>query len=100
MFQTPPVEWIEDRLSGLKEVLERRTEKSAFLLRDVLGTIRLKPKKGDVGRPYYLAPNLLRLHRTTRNAARSGRPGRRFEFFARVEAAGVEPDAIPLPSRN
>lgn len=55
MFQTPPVEWIEERLSRVKEVLERRTEKSALLLRDVLGTIRLKPKKGDVGRPYYLA---------------------------------------------
>jgi len=55
VFQTPPVEWIEERLSRVQEVLERRTEQSALLLRDVLGTIRLEPKKGDVGRPYYLA---------------------------------------------
>jgi hypothetical protein len=37
------------------EILERRTEQSALLLRDVLGTIRLEPSRGDVGRPYYLA---------------------------------------------
>jgi len=55
VFQTPPVEWIEERLSGVQEVLERRTERSALLLRDVLGTIRLVPEKGDVGRPFYLA---------------------------------------------
>ena len=55
VFQTPPVEWIEERLSRVKEVLERRTEQSALLLRNVLGTIRLEPRKGDVGRPCYLA---------------------------------------------
>ena len=55
MFHTPPVEWIEERLSRVQEVLERRTEQSALLLRDVLGTIRLEPQRGDVGRPYYLA---------------------------------------------
>ena len=54
-FQTPPVEWIEERLSRVQEVLKRQTEQSALLLRDVLGTIRLEPKMGDVGRPYYLA---------------------------------------------
>lgn len=45
----------KERLSRVQEVLERRTEQSALLLRDVLGTIRLEPRKGDVGRPYYLA---------------------------------------------
>lgn len=55
VFQTPPVEWIEERLSRFQEVLERRTEQSALLLREVLGTIRLEPKRGEVGRPYYLA---------------------------------------------
>ena len=49
------MEWIEERLSRVQEVLERRTEQSALLLRDVLGTIRLEPRKGDVGRSYYLA---------------------------------------------
>ena len=55
VFQTPPAEWIEERLSRVQEVLERRTAQSALLLRDVLGTIRLEPRRGDVGRPYYLA---------------------------------------------
>jgi hypothetical protein len=34
-------------------------------------------------------PDLHRLHRPDRNAARSRSPGRRFEFIATVEAAGV-----------
>ena len=55
VFQTPPVEWIEECLSRVTEVLERRTEQSALLLRDILGRIRLEPQRGDVGRPYYLA---------------------------------------------
>ena len=55
VFQTPPMEWIEERLRGLKEVLERRTPQSALLLRELLGPIRLEPIRGDIGRPYYLA---------------------------------------------
>lgn len=36
---------------SVQEVLERRTKQSALLLlRDVLGTIRLEPRRGDVGR--------------------------------------------------
>ncbi len=70
VFQTPPVEWIEERLSRVQEVLERRTERSALLLRDVLGTIRLEPKRGDVGRPYYLAQP-----RSTASPYSNRRPG-------------------------
>jgi len=55
VFQTPPAERIEERLRRVQEVLERRTEQSALFLRDVLGTIRLVPRRGDVGRPDYLA---------------------------------------------
>lgn len=55
MFQAPPVEWIENRLAQLKEVLERRTERSALLLRRLLGRIHLEPTQGDIVKPYYLA---------------------------------------------
>jgi hypothetical protein len=51
-----PLERNEERVAGLKEVLERRTETSALLLRKLLGEIRLEPKAGtETGRPYYLA---------------------------------------------
>ncbi len=66
----PPVEWIEERLSRVQEVPERRKERSALLLRDVLGTIRLEPKRGDVGRPYYLAQP-----RSTASPYSNRRPG-------------------------
>ena len=55
VFQAPPAGWVEERLAGLKDVLERRTEQSALLLRDLLGPIRLEPTQGNIGRPYYLA---------------------------------------------
>jgi hypothetical protein len=37
VFRTPPVEWINDRLNNLQEVLEQRTAKSARALRSILG---------------------------------------------------------------
>jgi hypothetical protein len=55
VFQAPPLPWIEERAARLQEVLERRTERSALLLRKLLGTIRLDPCRPEVGRPYYRA---------------------------------------------
>ncbi len=55
VFQAPPVEWIEERLARMQEVLERRTDRSALLLRSLPGPIRLEPTRGQIGRPYYLA---------------------------------------------
>lgn len=59
VFQAPPVEWIKERLAGMQEVLERRTERSALLLRSLLGQIRLEPTRGQIGRPYYVAQTSL-----------------------------------------
>jgi len=53
-FEPPPEEWIEFRLKKIREVLGRRTEQSALLLRRLFGAITLTPKKPEVGRPYYL----------------------------------------------
>ena len=55
VFRAPPIERIEERLTTLRPLLERATERSAQLLRQILGTIRLEPTRGDIGRPYYLA---------------------------------------------
>jgi hypothetical protein len=51
VFQLPPIEWIEERVSQAQEVLERRTEQSALLLRELLGPISLEPTTGDIGTP-------------------------------------------------
>jgi len=50
--------WIEERGATLREVLERRTERSA-LLRRLLGRIRLELVKPDIGRRYYRAVSRL-----------------------------------------
>jgi len=55
VFQAPPLEWIEERVESLQEVLERRTERSALILRKLLGKIRLEPTRPDIGKPYYIA---------------------------------------------
>lgn len=52
-FAPPPPEWITHRLKNLKELLMRKTEKSALLLRKLLGKIVLEPLIPEVGRPYY-----------------------------------------------
>ncbi len=54
-FTVLPREWVEERLATVQEVLERRTERSALILRKLLGTIRMEAVKPDVGRPYYRA---------------------------------------------
>ena len=59
VMQVPPVEWIEERLSGVRDVLEEQTAKSALLLRELLGPIRLECVKPDLGRPYYRAHTAL-----------------------------------------
>lgn len=58
VFQAPPVEWIEERLGELKEILERRTEQSALLLRKLLGPISLEPPLEDVVDVAFLTPML------------------------------------------
>ncbi len=55
VFRAPPIEWISERVSGLQDLLEARTGRSALILRELLGPIQLKPVPVDVGRPYYRA---------------------------------------------
>jgi len=55
VFQAPPVEWIQERVGQLKGLLERRTEKSALVLRKLLGRVRLEPIRPETGRHHYVA---------------------------------------------
>jgi len=59
VFQAPPLVWIEDRVATFQDVLERRTERSALLLRKLLGSVSLAPTRGDIGKPYYRARSTL-----------------------------------------
>ena len=61
LFKAPPREWIEHRVAQLKTVLEAETERSALLLRGVLGPVRLCPVQPDIGRPYYQAETTLQV---------------------------------------
>jgi len=59
-FQVPPLEWIEERLTKLKDILERNSERSGLLLRKLLGPLRLEPTcAGDNDRPFYKATTSL-----------------------------------------
>ena len=54
-FTPPPRAWIEHRITGLNELLAKRTEKSALALRRLTGAVTLMPRKPEVGRPYFQA---------------------------------------------
>jgi hypothetical protein len=55
VLEPPPIEWLEERIARLQEVLERRTAQAALLIRKLLGEMRLEPVRPDIGRPYYRA---------------------------------------------
>jgi len=59
MFEAPPIEWIGERVARIQEVLEQRVQKSALILRKLLGKIRLEPVKPDIGKPYLRATSSL-----------------------------------------
>ena len=54
VFQTPPKEWIEEKLSKLEELLKQNTGQSAMALRKLLGPITFEPTYPDIGKPYYV----------------------------------------------
>ena len=51
----PSRPWVEKRLAAFRELLERRTEASALVLRRLLGRMVLKPVYPEQGKPYYVA---------------------------------------------
>ena len=59
VFRVPSREWIAARVSKLRDILERRTEASALLLRRLLGKIELQPMFPEEGRPFYVAKTSL-----------------------------------------
>ena len=55
VLQTPPIEWIEERISQFRELLEVNTNNSALALHNLLGSVKLEAKYPDIGKPYFLA---------------------------------------------
>lgn len=70
-------------MSKLQEVLEARTARSALVLRELLGPVRLEPVSVDVGRPYYRA--VTSIDALALIDAPRGALGGRFAFFAVVD---------------
>lgn len=58
-FTVPPESWIRDRVGRIQDLLERRTEKSALLIRRLLGPIKLLPASTRSGRRYVRAETTL-----------------------------------------
>ena len=55
VFQSPPIEWVQERLSQIQQLLEQNTGQSALALRKLLGPIKFEPTYPDIGKPYYVA---------------------------------------------
>lgn len=58
-LSVPPESWIRDRVGRIQDLLERRTEKSALLIRRLLGPIKLLPASTRSGRRYVRAETTL-----------------------------------------
>jgi site-specific DNA recombinase len=79
VFQVPPIEWIQERLTKLKDILERNSERSGLLLRKLLGPLRLEPTcADDTDQPFYKAttslPSEQALQRKSHFTAQHGLP--------------------------
>ena len=49
VFQTPPIEWIEETLSQFRELLEVNNNDTALVLRNLLGPVKLETKFQNIG---------------------------------------------------
>ncbi len=58
-LRAPSLAWLRKQLKDVRSILERRTAKSAALLRRLLSPIRLEPVIRKKGRPYYVAHSAL-----------------------------------------
>ena len=87
VFQVPPLERIEERISQLRDLLELNTNDSTIVLRSILGPMEFEAKYPEFGKPYYLAhtsidalaifePSPTADARTMVRIHSSGRPGR------------------------
>ena len=59
VFQSPPIEWVQERLSQIQQLLEQNTGQSALALRKLLGPIKFEPTYPDIGKPYYVTQTSL-----------------------------------------
>jgi hypothetical protein len=76
LLRMPPREWVEERVTRIQEILEQRTSRSALLLRQLLGTIRMEATTPEVGRPYYRARTNLDILAILDNEPRAAPDGR------------------------
>jgi len=86
-FKAPPKEWIEEKMTTMQKTLEQRTQRSALLLRNLLGKISLEPTRGDIGRPYFQATSQLQVLALLEQNSESPEPGSNsFKWWRRGES--------------
>jgi hypothetical protein len=57
--KSPSMEWIVSQVKDLRAVLEQNTERSALLIRKLVGRIILEPSETDEGKKFYIAKTKL-----------------------------------------
>ena len=94
----PSGAWVEKRLAALRELLERRTEASAFMLRRLLGRMVLEPVHPEQGTPYYVARtaiDVLVLLESPRSDPGSDPGASSFGWWTRTQRLRTDP-RLPL----
>ena len=69
-FEPPPMEWLTHKIDDVQNILEQKTEKSALLLRKLVGKVTLTPTVPDIGKPYYHARSKLKTFALLKDSGR------------------------------
>ena len=89
IYQSPSIEWIEERVSKLDQILELNSGESAIVLRKLLGPIELEAQYPDYGKPYYVAHssiNALAITEPLPNENSVGNGSNTFQWWARKDS--------------
>ena len=89
VISVPSEEWIAARVAELQVLLERRTPKSAVVLRRLFGQVYLEPVRPERGRAHLRCAHHARHARPCRSVRALQGSGRWFRIFPMVEVPGV-----------
>ena len=90
IFQAPSIEWIAERISQFRELLETNTNDSALVLHNLLGPVKLEAKYPYIGKPYYLActlKNALAITEPSPNCKSTDNGSTSFQWWARKDCS-------------
>ena len=96
VFQAPPIDWIEEKLTELSDVLEQNTAQSAEALRQVLGPIRMEATYPETGKPFYTAHTSISTLAIINKPTNSESFQKKFGYVALVGTVAIQANLLSV----